>query len=139
MEAERVERLKRYVGAVREALLGIESILQEVDEGKPAGPYERRKELLYRIHAEGGLEKEQLMHAVREAGTAYQWIGQQVKKGYLEVPSKSQVKYQVTPRAVRELELTSTEKDETALYASMAEEAFSEDWDSPEDAIYDRL
>lgn len=133
-----MDRLRRYTSAITEALQGIEAVLGHANQGK-AEPYPRRRQLLQRIYEQQGLEKGPLIQAIREAGTTYQWIGQQVKKGYLEMPRPGEVKYRVTPRAVKEQKLTRIEKDETAVYASMAEESFAEDWNSPEDAVYDRL
>jgi len=71
-------------------------------------------------------------------------LGQQVKKGYLSVlplPGGS-VRYSVTPRAVRELGLGQEGPEgleERDALAKLSEASFAEEWDSPEDSIYDEL
>jgi hypothetical protein len=133
-----LDRVQTCLQALRQNLDELEAILGEIE--KPKDPYARRRDLLEHIYVQRGIERPELMKAVREAGTAYQWIGQQVKKGYLRVPGKEERKYTVTSKAVRELELSSIEEAADArAYTAMADEAFAEDWDSPEDAIYDKL
>ena len=126
---------------IREGLEGLERLLG-LDEGSESDPYARRRQLLEYVYTQEGVERGQMMHAIHEAGTTYQWIGQQVKKGYLAItplPS-GKVRYTVTPKAMRELELNKKGiAEEAEVYAAMAEEAFAEDWNSPEDAVYDRL
>jgi len=84
--------------------------------------------------------REQLFRTLRERGTQYQWVGQQVKKGYLSVlplPGGS-VRYSVTPRAVRELSLGREGPEgleETGALAKLSEGSFAEEWDSPEDSV----
>ena len=134
-----VERLASYVEAIKRAVEGIEALVSRAAEGRTVDPYTRRKELLDHIYVQGGLEKPELMQAVRDVGTAYQWIGQQVKMGYLEVPSRGEVKYKVTRKAVNELALNRDDREEAIEFTAMAEEAFAGDWASPEDAVYDRL
>ena len=135
-----IERLATYVEAIKHAVEGIEALVSRAAEGRTVDPYTRRKELLEHIYVQGGVEKPELMQAVRDVGTAYQWIGQQVKMGYLEVPRRGEVKYKVTRKAVDELALTPDDSDEEGIaFGAMAEEAFAEDWESPEDAVYDRL
>ena len=132
---------KRYLQLIREGLEGLERLFGQTDGSEP-DPYARREFLLGQIYEREGVERSELMGMLREAGTAYQWIGQQVKKEYLSVmplPS-GKVRYTVTPRAVRELALNKRAVAEEAdPYTAMSEEAFAEDWDSPEDAIYDKL
>lgn len=134
-------QLQTYLRLIREGLEGLEHLVSP-EEGAVPDPYARRQELLQRIYVREGMERGELMRALREAGTAYQWIGQQVKKGYLAVtplPS-GKVRYTVTPKAVRELELNKRAiAEEAEVYAALSDEAFAEDWASPEDAIYDRL
>ncbi len=134
-----LERLAACVTALREAVQGLEAVLTQAQEGKPPDPIERRRQLLERIYVQGGVQKPELLTAVREVGTAYQWIGQQVKMGYLEVPKRGETMYRVTHKAIRELELGGESAQDEAAYTLMAGEAFAEDWESEEDAIYDRL
>ena len=141
MAAIRPEELQGYLRLIREGLEGLERVLGRGEE-QQEDPYARRERLLLYVYAQEGVEQPEMMHALREAGTSYQWIGQQVKKGYLAItplPS-GKVRYTVTSKAVKELELNSKSiAEEAAVYAAMSEEAFAEDWDSPEDAVYDRL
>ena len=132
--------LREYLHQIRDALDGIERLLGD-GETSQGDPYARRHHLLEYVYAQEGVEREQMMHALREAGTSYQWIGQQVKKRYLSItplPS-GKVRYTVTPKAVKDLDLDKAVEDDAEAFAAMANEAFAEDWDSPEDAVYDRL
>lgn len=138
MSSVDVERLAACVAALKDAVLGLEAVVAQA-QGGAWDPYERRRQLLERIHAEDGMEKRELLTAVRDAGTAYQWIGQQVKVGFLQVPRQGETMYRVTRKAIRELELGGEIAEEAAAYTLMADEAFAEDWESEEDAIYDRL
>lgn len=131
-----------YLRMIRDGLEGLEHLLLSSAEESAPDPYQRRHRLLEQVYQQEGLERPELMRMLREAGTAYQWIGQQVKKGYLTIASlpSGKVRYNVTPRAVRELELNKRKvAEDTAVYAAMSEEAFAEDWDSPEDSVYDEL
>ena len=71
-------------------------------------------------------------------------MGKGVKRVYLSLlplPGGS-VRYSVTPRAVRELGLGQEGPErieETAALTRLSEASFAEEWDSPEDSIYDRL
>lgn len=138
---ETQEEIQRSLQMIREGLERLERLLGQGDTAGP-DPYARRQQLLEYVYAQEGVERPELMRALREAGAAYQWIGQQVKKGYLAVvplPS-GKVRYAVTPRAVKELELNKRAiAEEAEVYAAASEEAFAEDWDSPEDRVYDRL
>lgn len=133
-----IERLAACVAALKDAVQGLEAVVAQAQQGGAADPYERRRRLLGDIHAQGGMEKAELLTAVREAGAAYQWIGQQVKMGYLQVPRVGETMYRVTRKAIRE-ELGEDLAEEEAVYTLMADEAFAEDWESEEDAVYDRL
>ncbi len=141
MTPDIAEESEKYLSMIREGLAGLERLLGQ-STPKRSDPYARRERLLQQVYAQEGVEQPEMMRALREVGTTYQWIGQQVKKGYLAItplPS-GKVRYTVTPKAVRELELNKKSiAEEAALYAAMSEEAFAEDWDSPEDAVYDRL
>lgn len=141
MTPDIVAESEKYLSMIREGLAGLERLLgQSVPQR--SDPYARRERLLQHVYAQEGVEQPEMMRVLREVGTTYQWIGQQVKKGYLAItplPS-GKVRYTVTPKAVKELELNKKGiAEEAALYAAMSEEAFAEDWDSPEDAVYDRL
>ena len=134
--------ISSYLRQIRDGLEGLERLLSSPQGALPADPYQRRYELLERVYEAEGVERPQLMEMLHEAGTAYQWIGQQVKKGYLAIASlpNGRMRYSVTPKAVRELELNRRKvAEETAVYTAMSEASFAEDWDSPEDAVYDTL
>lgn len=142
MDADMSE-LREGLRAIRDILDRLEVLLGSSEE-RP-DPYERRKAVLEQIYWAGNsVPRDQLFSTLRERGTQYQWVGQQVKKGYLSVlplPGGS-VRYSVTPRAVRELGLGQEGPErieETAALAKLSEASFAEEWDSPEDSVYDRL
>jgi len=138
-----LKELREGLRAIREILERLEALLEPA--GEEADPYERRKVILEGIYWAGNsMPREQLFNTLRERGTQYQWVGQQVKKGYLSVlplPGGS-VRYSVTPRAVRELGLGQEgpeRLEETAALSKLSEASFAEEWDSPEDSVYDQL
>src|SRR4030067_3165621 len=101
-----LRELREGLRAVRDILARLEALREP--SGEQPDPYQRRKAILENIYWAGNsVPREELFRALRERGTQYQWVGQQVKKGYLSVlplPGGS-VRYSVTPRAVRELGL----------------------------------
>ena len=120
---ETVDRLQELLGAPAEETL--------------ERFYRRRRELLTRIFAAGGLDRTGLFRLLDENQTPHQWIGQQVKSGFLEKFPRpnSQDLYVATHKAVQELAL----QEEAQASATVTEETLSADWDTPEDAAYDRL
>jgi len=142
-EQDDLKEMREGLRAIREILDRLEGLLGPAAE--EPDPYERRKELLEGIYWAGNaVPREKLYTQLREAGTQYQWVGQQVKKGYLSVlplPGGT-VRYSVTPRAVRELGLGQEGPEgleERDALAKLSEASFAEEWDSPEDSIYDEL
>jgi hypothetical protein len=142
MDADMSE-LREGLRAIRDILDRLEALLGS--PGEQVDPYERRKAVLEEIYWDGNsMPRDQLFTTLRERGTQYQWVGQQVKKGYLSVlplPGGS-VRYSVTPRAVRELGLGQEgpeRLEERAALAKLSEASFADEWDSPEDAVYDQL
>ena len=119
---ETVDRLQRVLGAPQEQTL--------------ERYYRRRRELLIRIFATGGLDQPGLFGLLDEHQTPHQWIGQQVKSGYLEKFPRpnDQDLYVATHKAVQEFAL----QEEASAFASMTEEVLEADWDTEEDAAYDR-
>lgn len=135
------ELVRERLRAMKVAVEDLERLLLR-GQKEEEDPYMRRQEILERIYLAEGMEKEQLLRALREHGAQYQWIGMQVKKEYLSViplPG-GRTRYTVTPKAVRELRLgAGVPEGELGALAQLSEAAFAEDWESPEDAIYDRL
>jgi len=138
-----LEELREGLRAMRDILDRLEALLGPSEER--VDPYERRKAVLEEIYWAGNsIPRDQLFRSLRERGAQYQWVGQQVKKGYLSVlplPGGS-VRYSVTPRAVRELGLGQEgpeRLEERTALAKLSEASFAEEWDSPEDSVYDQL
>jgi hypothetical protein len=138
-----LKEIREGLRAIREILDRLEGLLGP--NAEEPNLYERRKELLENIYWAGNaVPRERLYQQLREAGTQYQWVGQQVKKGYLSVlpvPGGT-VRYSVTPRAVRELGLGEEgpeRMEERDALAKLSEASFAEEWDSPEDSVYDKL
>jgi hypothetical protein len=123
--------------AIREAVDKLQSLLQAPAEDTMERFYRRRRELLTRIYASGGLDQAGLFQLLDEHDTPHQWIGQQVKSGFLEKYPRATGKdlYVATRKAVDDLHL----QDEASAMVSVSEETFTTDWDSQEDAAYDRL
>jgi len=83
MDAD-INELREGLRAMREILERLEGLLGSSEER--ADPYERRKAVLEEIYWDGNsMPRERLFTTLRERGTQYQWVGQQVKKGYLSV------------------------------------------------------
>jgi hypothetical protein len=133
--------IRRAIGEIRRVLDELEGKLS-ADEASDVDPYTRRREILRDIYwSENRMEKGELMMTLRERGTTYAWIGQQVKKGYLvtaPIPGGG-TRYSVTPKAIREQRLAEADKEETMNWTRLSEQAFAEDWDSEEDSAYDAL
>jgi hypothetical protein len=105
-------------------------------------PIQRRRELLESIYRHGNsMDREDLLPRLEAAGTDIRWVGQQVKKGYLTVipVPGSTPRYAVTQKAVKDLRLRTSDEEESLEWAKLSEAALAEDWNSPEDAIYDEL
>lgn len=135
-------RVLTTIRALRELLAKLEKDLAISEGAAPADPYRRRRELLEKIFWMGNsVRREELFPMLEASGTNSRWIGQQVKRGYLAlIPAPDgSARYAVTPRAVRELALAKSASQETLSLTKLAEPSFAEDWDSPEDSIYDNL
>lgn len=124
------------------ALLSKLEVRLDAQAKTPTDPYKRRTDILRQIYLGGNkIGGEEIVALLEAAGTNSRWIGQQVKKGYLSViplPGNRK-RYAVTQRAVRELDLDSDDEAEAEAFAKLSEPSFAEDWDSPEDSIYDKL
>lgn len=132
---------------LRDALKSVRKILDdleqriEIAESPEIDPYVRRRQILLRIYwSENNIRRDELMELLKDYGTNYAWIGQQVKKGYLTViPARGGYRYSVTEKAIRDEDLDSKEDDEAEDFARASWESFAQDWDSEEDSVYDNL
>ena len=122
---------------LRETVDRLQDLLGAPAEDTMERYYRRRRELLTRIYASGGLDQAGLFQLLDEHKTPHQWIGQQVKSGYLEKFPRPNGRdlYVATHKALEELHL----QEEASAFVSLSEETFTTDWDSAEDAAYDRL
>ncbi|MBI4232811.1 MAG: hypothetical protein HY686_00015 [Chloroflexi bacterium] len=133
----RQDELIACIRSLRETLERLQELLELPQEDTMERFYKRRKELLASIYLAGGMDKDRLFAFLDQHNTPHQWIGQQVKAGYLEKlprPGGADL-YAVTHKAVGQLGL----EGETEGLAAISEEALAADWDNPEDAAYDKL
>jgi hypothetical protein len=122
---------------LRETIDKLQEVLGAPAEETLERFYRRRRELLTRIFSTGGLDQAELFRLLDEHDTPHQWIGQQVKSGYLEKfprPNSRDI-YVATHKAVQEMAL----QEEAQASAAVTEVTVAADWDTPEDAAYDRL
>ena len=122
---------------IRESVDRLQELLGAPGEDTAERFYRRRRELLTRIFATGGLSQTHLFRLLDEHSTPHQWIGQQVKSGYLEkVPRPNGIEiYVATSKAVNDLEL----REEAESLSTLSDEIFESDWQSEEDRAYDKL
>ena len=123
--------------ALRETVDKLQELLGAPLEDTMERFYRRRRDLLTRLYATGGLDQKGLFALLDEHETPHQWIGQQVKSGFIEKfprPSGKDL-YVATHKAVEDLNL----QEEASALVSASDETFTTDWDSPEDTAYDRL
>jgi hypothetical protein len=131
------------LGIIKSIRLQLEQLeLRLSSPDVPKDPIQRRRELLESIYRHGNnIDREDLLPRLEAAGTNIRWVGQQVKKGYLSVipVPGSAPRYAVTQKAVKDLRLRTSDEEESLELAKLSEAAFAEDWNSPEDSIYDNL
>ncbi len=122
---------------LRETIDKLQELLGAPAEDTMERLYRRRRELLTRLYASGGLDQRGLFALLDEHETPHQWIGQQVKSGYVEKFPRPNGKdlYVATHKAVEDLNL----QEEASALVSASDETFTTDWDSAEDAAYDRI
>jgi len=142
MTAVSTHEIRRTLSQVRGMLESLERKL-EPEGHVPMDKYARRREVLQRIYwNDNRISREDLLALLHEFGTNYAWIGQQVSKGYLTLerdPRGSRYTvYSVTPKAIRDEDLTAEEEEIDAI-SRLSNEVFAEDWDSEEDSAYDSL
>ncbi len=131
---------QRYLRSLRNNLERLEVSLREsASTGTETRPQDRRTELLEQIYVLGVVDQHQLFRMLDQRRIPHTWIGAQSRAEYLEMWSAAggNVYYRVTEKAVRELSLG--RMIPVGDFAGLAEPAMSEDWDSPEDAAYDKL
>ena len=120
---------------IRETVDRLQELLGAPGEDTAERFYRRRRELLTRIFATGGLSQNHLFRLLDEHSTPHQWIGQQGKAKFLEMvpwPGESD-RYVATRKAVQEFDL----QREAETLASMSEQVLDTDWDAEEDMKYD--
>lgn len=101
-------------------------------------PHDARGELLEQVHVAGAMGR-RLFELLDLRSINHTWIGAQVGAEYLDLwqAADGRTWYRVTDRAIRELRLG--QLPPSAGVASSSGGTFAEDWDSEEDAVYDRL
>ena len=114
---------------MRETIDKLQELLGSPMEDTMERMYRRRRELLTRLYATGGLDQKGLFGLLDEHETPHQWIGQQVKSGYIEKFPRPTGKdlYVATHKAVEDLNL----QEEASALISATDESFTTDWDSP--------
>jgi hypothetical protein len=136
MVNSRTDEIVRCLRSIREAVDKLQGLLDAPQEETLERYYRRRRDLLTRLFAAGGLDQPGLFRLLDEHDTPHQWIGQQVKAGYMEVmpwPGGSD-RYVATRKAVQEFSL----QEEAEAFATITTESLEADWDTEEDAKYDR-
>jgi hypothetical protein len=131
------DQLLACIRTLRETLDRLQQLLELPAEDTMERLYQRRQELLVSLYLAGGMEREALFSFLDQHSTPHQWIGQQVKAGFLQKfprPGGTDF-YVVTHKAVSQLHL----QEEKESLAPLSEEALAADWDNPQDAAYDRL
>jgi hypothetical protein len=133
------QEIRKAIDQVKEILGKLESKLGSAD-ASAVDPYVRRREILQRIYwNDNSMRRDDLMALLRDFGTNYAWIGQQVRKGYLIVlQAPGGTRYSVTQKGIRDEGLQEHD-EELDKVSAMSSEAFGEDWDSEEDSAYDSL
>ena len=131
------DEVVRCLKTIRDAVDRLQQILEAPQEETMERYYRRRRELLTRIFAAGGVDQRGIIDLQDEHDTPHQWIGQQVKSGYLEkVPRPNGIEiYVATSKAVNDLEL----RAEAESLSTLSDEIFESDWQSEEDRAYDKL
>mgnify|MGYP001172225137 FL=1 len=130
----------RYIKSIERTLRRLEELVRDMEARTPElRPHDARSELLEQVHVAGAMEQRRMFDLLDKRGITHTWIGAQVGAEYLEVwpAADGQAWYRVTQRAIRELHLGQLAP--SVATASPSESAFSEDWDSEEDSVYDRL
>lgn len=103
-------QLRSALNDIRKILDEIEARLDEQPGEKVDGFLRRRQILLLIYRAGNNVGRDELMRFIREHGTNYAWIGQQVRKEYLSIEkTHTGQRYSVTAKAVEEQRLDEDE------------------------------
>ena len=131
---------QRYIRTIRRTLDRLESLVREMETQAPKVRIaDSRGELLEQVHLAGAMEQRRLFELLDLRGIGHTWIGAQVSAEYLELwhSADGRTFYRVTDRAIRDLQLG--QLGASASYSSLSDVTFGDDWQSEEDAAYDRL
>ena len=131
---------QRYIRSIQRNLRLLEERVRELEAHAPEmRPHDARSELLEQVHVAGAMEQRRLFELLDQRSMNHTWIGAQVGAEYLELWQAADGRswYRVTERAIRDLHLGQLAS--SAGFASNADNAFGDDWNSEEDAVYDRL
>ena len=131
---------QRYIRTIRRTLDRLESLVREMETQAPKIRIaDSRGELLEQVHLAGAMEQRRLFELLDLRGIGHTWIGAQVSAEYLELwhSADGRTFYRVTDRAIRDLQLGHL--GASASYSSLSDATFGDDWQSEEDAAYDRL
>ncbi len=131
---------QRYIRSIQRNLRLLEERVRDLEAHAPEmRPHDARSELLEQVHVAGAMEQRRLFELLDQRSMNHTWIGAQVGAEYLELWQAADGRswYRVTDRAIRDLHLGQLAS--SAGFASNADNAFGDDWNSEEDAVYDRL
>ena len=131
---------QRYIRSIQRNLRLLEERVRDLEAHAPEmRPHDARSELLEQVHVAGAMEQRRLFELLDQRSMNHTWIGAQVGAEYLELWQAADGRswYRVTERAIRDLHLGQLAS--SADFASNADNAFGDDWNSEEDAVYDRL
>ncbi|HJN86610.1 MAG: hypothetical protein QF714_04345 [Dehalococcoidia bacterium] len=131
----------RIIRTIERNLRRLEELVRDMEARTPEmRPQDARSELLEHVHVAGAMEQRRLFELLDQRGITHAWIGAQVGAEYLDLwqAADGQAWYRVTQRAIRELHLGQLALS-AATFAPPSESAFSDDWDSEQDSVYDQL
>ncbi len=131
---------QRYIRTLRRTLDRLEALVREMEVHAPEiRTADSRSELLEQVHLAGAMEQRRLFELLDLRGIGHTWIGAQVSAEYLDLwhSADGRTFYRVTDRAIRDLQLGQLVS--SASYSALSEATFADDWQSEEDAAYDRL
>lgn len=131
---------QRYIRTLRRTLDRLEVLIREMEVQAPEIRIaDSRSELLEQVHLAGAMDQRRLFELLDLRGIGHTWIGAQVSAEYLDLwhAADGRTFYRVTDRAIRDLQLGQLVA--SASYSALSEATFGDDWQSEEDAAYDRL